>query len=1377
MPNAVDAILKAFGSVPTLKSDGTNYRTWLQRINFAALGCASKTLLEAKTVAADKQDEANALLAAIAGKLPDSIFMNVCGDAKTPHDVMSAMKIRFGQTTSISEANAQKRLFSMQCDEKKMQEHLDRMVALKEEIAESGITIADKTFTDAIIASVPPSYMSIVKVYEASIAVHNVDKPSTEHRTVKSTDLLPLLRAEAQSRAAVSRGKSRLNDDVAVSAEVRTSKSHGKGRSGRGRGGKSSGGSKAARGSSSADENITCFKCGGKGHRANVCPTKAAVKKSNDSANAAQASSDGKSSSTTAKSSSAPTAKVVEIHEGWVADVATMAIIDEALTTSHGSSVVEIYDSGATCHMTPHRRMLENYRDIPERTVRAAGKTSFSARGVGDMKVLAPSGDTWVSILLTDVLYAPSMTATLVSLGRFDDAGLVMVIGNGLCRVQRANGDIICEVPKVDGLYRVYHDEVQVATASTKLSLFELHQHLGHASYGYIKRMLKDGRLGGLTVDRNRMEEVECTVCLRSKAVRKPIASVSTSPPAENFGDVTHMDLWGPAPVETTRHCRYAFPMLDDATRWLEEPLLRHKAEALAKFIGYEARLFTQHGVRMKVLHSDRGGEFISQDFADHLARQGIEQRLTVHDTPEHNGAAERVHLTILNMVRALLISSGLPRFLWGEALQHAVWIYNRTPRAAIGFRTPYEARFKTTADLSELKPFGSICFVKLKDAGKLDAKAVECRWLGFDSTSNGMRIWWPSQRKISVERDVVFSSQEIPLLEGENYDLDAVEDDEDSAKEQSLDDDGMPGLATDDESDSEDAEDPPVRRSARIRTRRAGAATAMDDVDPPLAAALEASLATAHSDAAGVDPQSFQQAMASPQSNDWLAAMLDEIQRLESRDSWEYADRPAGANIVGSRWVFRTKRDAAGAVTGHRARLVAQGYSQVEGIDFFSDDVFAPVAKLASQRANLALAARRGYWMGQKDIRSAFLYGRLKDDEVIYMRPPQGVELVGLKSGQVLRLKVAIYGLKQAGRRWALMLRAIMDDAGLSHSEHDHAVFFRHLPDNHIAIISSHVDDLTLIAPTEKTLKYLSDKIDARVEATPLQELHWLLGIEITRNVDAGTVSLSQRAYIDQIVSRYGFDDLKPLAIPMDPHVQLSKDDCASTPDEIAAMRHKPYRAALGALMYASVATRPDITYAVSQLARYQENPGLKHWSALRRVYAYLKGTRDLALTLGGDAEQPLLGYSDADGMSTEGRQAISGYAFLIGGAISWSSKRQDIVAQSTSEAEYVALSHAAKEALWLRSFLHEVWRMPLDPTTILSDNQSAIALAKDDRYHARTKHIDIRFHFIRYHIEHGNLLVTYCPTDDMVADTLTKALPSMKAKHFASSLGLAKA
>ena len=224
--------------------------------------------------------------------------------------------------------------------------------------------------------------------------------------------------------------------------------------------------------------------------------------------------------------------------------------------------------------------------------------------------------------------------------------------------------------------------------------------------------------------------------------------------------------------------------------------------------------------------------------------------------------------------------------------------------------------------------------------------------------------------------------------------------------------------------------------------------------------------------------------------------------------------------------------------------------------------------------------------------------------------------------------------------------------------------------------------------------------------------------------------------------------------------------------------MKNRPYREAVGSLMYASLGTRPDITYAVTVLSKFSSNAGLAHWNALKRVFAYLQGTKDLWLSYG-NSNTELLGYADADGSMHEDRKAISGYAFMLfGGAVSWSSKKQEIVALSTTEAEYVAATHATKELLWLRSLITEIFEFMTnkDTRTLYSDNQSAIALTKDHQFHARTKHIDIRFHFIRWVISEGKLKLIYCPTEDMIADTLTKALPSGKVKHFATELGLHK-
>jgi hypothetical protein len=259
-------------------------------------------------------------------------------------------------------------------------------------------------------------------------------------------------------------------------------------------------------------------------------------------------------------------------------------------------------------------------------------------------------------------------------------------------------------------------------------------------------------------------------------------------------------------------------------------------------------------------------------------------------------------------------------------------------------------------------------------------------------------------------------------------------------------------------------------------------------------------------------------------------------------------------------------------------------------------------------------------------------------------------------------------------------------------------------------------------------------------------------------------------------MLSRYGFESIKPVTMPMDPSMHFSTSQSPKTTQEFAEMKDKPYREAVGSLMYASLGTRPDITYAVSVLSKFADNPGLVHWNAAKRVFAYLAGTKDLWLTYG-DSSAELEGYTDADGSMHEDRKAISGYAFLLNvGAVLWSSKKQEIIALSTMEAEYMATTHAAKEVLWLRSLIGEIFGKFTGPTTLYGDNQGAIALTRDHQYHAQTKHINICFHFIRWIVAEGKLKLVYCPTENMIANTLTKALPSTKVKHFAYSLGLRK-
>jgi hypothetical protein len=540
-------------------------------------------------------------------------------------------------------------------------------------------------------------------------------------------------------------------------------------------------------------------------------------------------------------------------------------------------------------------------------------------------------------------------------------------------------------------------------------------------------------------------------------------------------------------------------------------------------------------------------------------------------------------------------------------------------------------------------------------------------------------------------------------------------------------------------------------------------------DDDP---AELAMALVEFTAEAEALEPTSLADAKRRPDWPRWEEGIREELATLQAAGTWELADLPAGANLVGSKWVFRAKKDAAGNIVRYKARLVAQGYSQVPGVDYF--DTYAPVANLTSIRTVLALAARLNLELHQIDIKGAYLNGELTTDEIIYMRQPPGFESKD-HPRRVCRLRKTLYGLKQSGRRWyQKLVEILVDKLGFTQCDVDQAVFFTRTEAGELIIIVIHVDDCTIAASSIDAINRLKEQLRTHVEITDLGELHWLLGIEVTRNRDNHTISLSQKSYLESIICRFNFEDLKPVSNPMEPSTKLHSGQSPSTGAEYAAMTHVPYREAVGSLMYASLGTRPDISYAVTTVSRFSSNPGQAHWDAVRRIYRYLSGTKELKLTYG-VVEGILVGYADADGSMAEDRRAVSGYAFLIdGGAVSWSSKRQEIVSLSTTESEYVAATHASKEALWLRSLISQIFDPITEPTTLFSDNQSAIALTKDHQYHARTKHIDIRFHFIRWIIEEGKLCLVFCPTGDMLADTLTKALPSPKVKHFASQLGL---
>ncbi len=343
------------------------------------------------------------------------------------------------------------------------------------------------------------------------------------------------------------------------------------------------------------------------------------------------------------------------------------------------------------------------------------------------------------------------------------------------------------------------------------------------------------------------------------------------------------------------------------------------------------------------------------------------------------------------------------------------------------------------------------------------------------------------------------------------------------------------------------------------------------------------------------------------------------------------------------------------GRVVHYKARLIAQGYSQVEGVDYF--DTYTPVAKLQSIQMILVLTACLNLEIHQIDIKGAYLNGTLTEDERIYMRQPPGFPLPNA-TGKVLCLCKMIYGLKQSGCRWYKAFTAICwETLRLKQCSVDQAVFYRQ-EGKDIIVIAVHIDDCTIAVTTMWLIAEVKEKIGTRVEVIDLGPIHWLLGIKVTWDCQKRILSLSQCAYIESIIRHFHLDDLKPISTPMDPHVKLSTAQSPTTLEEIAQMHNIKYPEAVGSLMYASQGTCPDITFTVTTLSKFLKNLGMAHWEQCKRVFHYLKGTLDWKLTFG-ETDRDLTGWVDADGSESKERCAITQYAFLIdGGVVSWSSK-----------------------------------------------------------------------------------------------------------------------
>lgn len=472
------------------------------------------------------------------------------------------------------------------------------------------------------------------------------------------------------------------------------------------------------------------------------------------------------------------------------------------------------------------------------------------------------------------------------------------------------------------------------------------------------------------------------------------------------------------------------------------------------------------------------------------------------------------------------------------------------------------------------------------------------------------------------------------------------------------------------------------------------------------------------------------------------------EIDAIVRNKTWELVDLPNGEKTVGVKWIYKTKLNESGKVDKLKARLVAKGYTQEYGIDY--SEVFAPVARLDTIRLVIAVAAIHGWILLQLDVKSAFLHGEI--NEQVFVEQPPGYVKEGHEH-KVYKLKKALYGLKQAPRAWYSRIESYFMKVGFTKCPYEHTLFVKTEGEGKILIVCIYVDDLVFTGNDNLMLEEFKASMKQEFEMSDLGRMKYFLGIEVLQT--NGGVFITQRQYAQDILQRFQMEDCNSTLNPIVPGSKLSKDEGGVQVDSTM------FKQIVGSLMYLS-ATRPDMMFVTSLISRFVERPTQLHLAAAKRILRYLKGTREYGIFYQKGGSQTLMGYSDSDyAGDMDDRRSTSGHVFFLSNAaISWSSRKQPVVTLSTTEAEYIAAVSSACQGIWLRRLLQAVKLEQEGPTIIYCDNSSTIKLSKNPVLHGRSKHIDVRFHFLRDLTKDGVIQLEHCKSEEQISDILTKPL-----------------
>ncbi|RVW93163.1 Protochlorophyllide reductase, chloroplastic [Vitis vinifera] len=752
--------------------------------------------------------------------------------------------------------------------------------------------------------------------------------------------------------------------------------------------------------------------------------------------------------------------------------------------------------------------------------------------------------------------------------------------------------------------------------------------------------------------------------------------------------------------------------------------LMKTKDEVNLLFQNFHKMIETQYNAKVRVLRSDNGGEYQSSDFQKYLEGHDIIHQTTCSNTPQQNGVAERKNRHLLEVVRASLIAAKTPISYWGEAITSAAYLINRVPSSSINFQTPLQALTNvvvapTVPNLPH-RVFGCVAFVHLHkhQRTKLTSHALQCVFVGYALHKKGYRCYHPPTRQMEYHKEIQTLDYDYHISEEDEFGQSELVNQEVGELDMSSQQFGSEAVFTEIPNQSSSVEgvlnlepDPFMKRLPHRHNRGIPKPT----YEPEL---------------------STKEALADPR---WKAAMNEEMKSLQKNETWELVECPPGKKPVGCRWIYTMKYKA--------------------------NETFAHVTKINTIRVLLSLAANLDCPLQQFDVKNVFLHGELSEE--VYMDLPPGCMVSEKQCQKVCKLKKSLYGLKQSPRAWFGRFIKSMRAFGYRQSNSDHTLFLKK-QHGKITTLIVYVDDMVVTGNDPQERKALQNYLSREFEMKDLGFLKYFLGIEVSRSSEG--IFLSQRKYALDLLQETGMSGCQPVNTPIEEGLKLCNE-----PNQVSTDKGR-YQRLVGKLMYLAH-TRPDLAYALSVVSQYMHNPGEQHMNAVMRILRYLKNAPGKGILFAKNVDhQSIEVYIDADWAgAVDDRRYTSGYFTFVGGnLVTWKSKKQNVVARSSVEAEFRGMTLGLCETLWLRLLLQDLGYLSRQPIRLFCDNKAACDIAHNPVQHDRTKHVEVDRFFIKEKLDDKIVELSKIRSEDQLADILTKAVSSQVFSTFLDKLGM---